>query len=237
MDNKFTQQLFDWLNTPKEKRNLADGALMVLQCDRNKIFYNNVMRMPEKYADVIEYHIKKWYNFRLQHTTHEQVEEMAREAAAIVQKHNLSTVTNEKEEAEGSKEPNQVGKRVDHDQLPLEIQALYAENLNHLHRMREVHLRLRQMSEKYKDGQMCPDSDRFPFLQELITLDKTYHSNWEKYDSYVLGQDVKKEPADKSVDKSVKAAPKKAAKTSAKTTVKKATKATAKKTTAAKAKK
>ena len=233
MDEKFTQQMQAWLDTPKEKRDLAAGAMMVLQCDRNKILYNNVMRRPEKYADIIEYHIKKWYNFRLQHTTHEQVEEMAREAAAIVQKHNLVTVTNEKEETSGSKEPNQVGKRADHDQLPLEIQALYAENLNNLHKMREVHLRLRQMGEKYKDGQICPDSDRFPFLQELITLDKTYHSNWEKYDSYVVGQEKQKEKktADKPAD-TKKAAKPAAPKATGKTAAKKTAKATAKKKTA-----
>ena len=29
-----------------------------------------------------------------------------------------------------------------------------------------------------------PDSERYPFLKELIALDKRLHSNWEQYDHY-----------------------------------------------------
>lgn len=48
--------------------------------------------------------------------------------------------------------------------------------------MRELHLRLRSLS---LDNATCPDSERYPFLKELITLDKKLHSNWEEYDHYV----------------------------------------------------
>ena len=47
--------------------------------------------------------------------------------------------------------------------------------------MREVHLRLRNLS---AENSVCPDSERYPFLKELIDLDKKYRSNWQKYDSY-----------------------------------------------------
>ena len=30
------------------------------------------------------------------------------------------------------------------------------------------------------------DSERFPFLKELIELDKRLHKNWEEYDHYVI---------------------------------------------------
>ena len=29
-----------------------------------------------------------------------------------------------------------------------------------------------------------PDSERYPFLKELISLDKKLHANWEAYDHY-----------------------------------------------------
>jgi hypothetical protein len=74
------------------------------------------------------------------------------------------------------------GKRADHDILPEEIQALYVENLSLLQRMREVHLRLRTLSTA---DAPCPDSERYPFLKELIELDKKMHANWEQYDHYV----------------------------------------------------
>ena len=48
--------------------------------------------------------------------------------------------------------------------------------------MRELHLRLRSLS---LENSTCPDSERYPFLKELISLDKKLHANWEAYDHYV----------------------------------------------------
>ena len=48
--------------------------------------------------------------------------------------------------------------------------------------MREVHLRLRSLS---LENATCPDSERYPFLKELISLDKKLHANWEASDRYV----------------------------------------------------
>ena len=73
------------------------------------------------------------------------------------------------------------GKRADHDELPDEIQALYVENLSIVQKMRELHLKLRSLS---LANATCPDSERYPFLKELIALDKRLHSNWEQYDHY-----------------------------------------------------
>ena len=47
--------------------------------------------------------------------------------------------------------------------------------------MRELHLRLRTLSTA---NVTCPDSERYPFLKELISLDKQYHRNWQVYDSW-----------------------------------------------------
>jgi len=83
--------------------------------------------------------------------------------------------------AEADKQP-QKGKREDHDLLPDEIKAKYVENLSLLQRMRELHLRLRSLS---LENVTCPDSERYPFLKEFISLDKKLHTNWEAYDHYV----------------------------------------------------
>lgn len=79
-------------------------------------------------------------------------------------------------------ETPQKGKRLDHDSLPDDIKAKYVENLSLLQRMRELHLRLRSLS---LENATCPDSERYPFLKELISLDKKLHANWEAYDHYV----------------------------------------------------
>ena len=62
-----------------------------------------------------------------------------------------------------------------------EIQALYVENLGIVQKMRELHLKLRSLS---LENATCPDSERYPFLKELIALDKRLHSNWEQYDHF-----------------------------------------------------
>jgi hypothetical protein len=79
------------------------------------------------------------------------------------------------------------GKRGDHDSLPAEIQALYVENLDLIHRMRELHLKLRTLS---LDEATCPDSERYPFLKEIIALDKKRVENWDIYDHFIPGTPV-----------------------------------------------
>ena len=170
MNQEFTTALQDWLNTPAEQRDYAQGALFLLKLTGNQIMYRNLMANPKRNAQFIEYQLQKRLNFRLQKLTHEQVEEMQQQVNVIAKKLTPNT-------GEGFKQ----GKRDDHDQLPDEIQALYVENLGIVQKMRELHLKLRSLS---LDNAPCPDSERYPFLKELIALDKRLHSNWETYDHY-----------------------------------------------------
>ena len=181
MDHKFTEQIQEWLNTPKNERDYAQGALFLLKLSGNQIMYRNMMANPEKKAEFIEYQIQKYYNFRVQALTHSQVEEMSAQVEEIV-KNNLSLAIEVDEKAIARGEPNAKGKRPDHDSLPDEIKAKFIENLDLLRRMREVHLRLRTMS---LENATCPDSERYPYLKELIDLDKKLHQNWKDYDTYV----------------------------------------------------
>ena len=136
--------------------------------------YRNLMANPKRNAQFIEYQLQKRLNFRLQKLTHEQVEQMQRQVDVIVKKR--LSLTDSNPAADFRK-----GKRADHDELPDEIQALYVENLGIVQKMRELHLKLRSLS---LDNAPCPDSERYPFLKELIALDKRLHSNWETYDHY-----------------------------------------------------
>ena len=55
------------------------------------------------------------------------------------------------------------------------------ENLSIVQKMPELHLKLCTQS---LENASCPDGERYPFLKELISLDKRLHSNWEAYDHY-----------------------------------------------------
>ena len=188
-----------WLETPPAERDYEKGALYLLKLSGNRILYRNIMVNPAAKAELIEYQIRKYYNFRVQELTHSQVAEMQKEADRIIKDHIPLAAKADTAPAKGKScasreqsgacsnyaersQDSQKGKRADHDSLPDEIKAKYVENLSILQRMRELHLRLRSLS---LENAPCPDSERYPFLKELISLDKKLHANWEAYDTYV----------------------------------------------------
>ena len=176
MDKEFTDKLQAWLSQPREDRDWDEGALMLLQLTGNKIMYRNLSVNPEGKANFIEGKLQQYLEFRLAELTHEQVKEMQHAVEEIVKEH--TEFKSDDNEAKNFK----AGKRADHDTLPEEIQALYVENLDIVHRMRELHLKLRTMS---TTDSTCADSDRYPFLKEFIKLDKKLHDNWNVYDHFV----------------------------------------------------
>lgn len=201
MDIKFTEKVQAWLDTPVEERDYDQGAIFLLQLSNNQIMYRNLSRNTKKNAQFIEYQIRKYMKFRLADLTHAQVTEMQKAVDKIVALRYLdreeapvnvaddTDVTGEDTGTVDAPESTNVnvssefkaGKRADHDSLPIEIQALYVENGNIIHKMRELHMRLRSLS---VENATCPDSERYPFLKELIALDKQYHKNWQVYDSW-----------------------------------------------------
>lgn len=210
MDHQFTEKIKQWLDTPETERDYGDGALMMLKLSGNRVMYRNVTASLDRNRRFIEYQLQKYYNFRVKALTHEQVAEMSAKVEKIATEHNLETPT---ETTGGKTEKGRTGKRPDHDALPDEIKALFVENLSIVQRMREVHLRLRSLS---LENATCPDSERYPFLKELIELDKKLHGNWETYDSYNAGATTV--PAEKKAKTTSKKA---ASKTAAKKTTKK----------------
>lgn len=179
MDHKFTELIKQWLETPSNQRDYSVGALYLLKLSGNQIMYRNIVAQLDRRHEFVDYQIQKYYNFRVKALTHAQVEEMQQQVDVIVAEH-ISLAANADE--------HKTGKRDDHDSLPDEIKAKYVENLSILQRMRELHLKLRSLS---LDTAPCPDSERYPFLKELIDLDKMMHANWEAYDHYVKGTSEK----------------------------------------------
>lgn len=181
MDKEFTNKLQTWLSLPREERDWDEGALMLLQLTGNKIMYHNLSVNPEGKANFIEGKLQQYLEFRLAELTHEQVKDMQHAVEEIVKEH--TEFKSDDNEAKNFK----AGKRADHDTLPEEIQALYVENLDLVHRMRELHLKLRTMS---TTDSTCADSDRYPFLKEFIKLDKKLHDNWNVYDHFVTKAEI-----------------------------------------------
>lgn len=199
-DPQFTTKLQAWVNTPDKEKDWDMGALLLFQLSGNRIMYHNISVNPKGKAEFIKGQLQKYLNFRLQKLTRDEVCQMQSEVDEIVKKVIKPASESSTDDSNKSEEfaDFKAGKRADHDLLPEEIQARYVENLDIVHRMRELHLKLRSLS---LDNATCPDSERYPFLKEIIALDKKRVENWDIYDHFIPGtSETDEEPVTEEAD-------------------------------------
>ena len=175
MNTKLTERLQDFLDTPREHRDWNDGAILLLQLTNNTIMYRNLSINPKGKAEFIEGKLRAFLKSRREVEAHDEVIILQEQVNAIIENRTEFKEDNEAKEFKA-------GKRADHDRLPEDIQALYVENLDLVHRMRELHLRLRLLSDSTKQ---VLAAERKPLLDEFINLDKKLHANWDAYDHFV----------------------------------------------------
>lgn len=175
MNNKLTERLQDFLDTPREDRDWNEGAILLLQLTNNTIMYRNLSINPKGKAEFIEGKLRAFLKSRREVEAHDEVIILQEQVNAIIENRTEFKEDNEAKEFKA-------GKRADHDRLPEDIQALYVENLDLVHRMRELHLRLRLLSDSTKQ---VLAAERKPLLDEFINLDKKLHANWDAYDHFV----------------------------------------------------
>ena len=173
--NNLTDKLQDFLDTPREDRDWNEGAILLLQLTNNTIMYRNLSINPKGKAEFIEGKLRAFLKARSEREAHDEVMTLEEQVNAIIENRTECKEDNEAKEFKA-------GKRADHDRLPEDIQALYVENLDLVHRMRELHLRLRLLSDSTKQ---VPAAERKPLLDEFINLDKKLHANWDAYDHFV----------------------------------------------------
>lgn len=173
--NNLTDKLQVFLDTPREDRDWNEGAILLLQLTNNTIMYRNLSINPKGKAEFIEGKLRAFLKSRREVEAHDEVIILQEQVNAIIENRTEFKEDNEVKEFKA-------GKRADHDRLPEDIQALYVENLDLVHRMRELHLRLRLLSDSTKQ---VPAAERKPLLDEFINLDKKLHANWDAYDHFV----------------------------------------------------
>ena len=173
--NNLTDKLQDFLDTPREDRDWNEGAILLLQLTNNTIMYRNLSINPKGKAEFIEGKLRAFLKARREVEAHDEVIILQEQVNAIIENRTEFKDDNEAKEFKA-------GKRADHDRLPEDIQALYVENFDLVHRMRELHLRLRLLSDSTKQ---VSAAERKPLLDEFINLDKKLHANWDTYDHYV----------------------------------------------------
>ena len=198
MDKNLTDKLRQFLETPNEQKDWNAGAILILQLTNNPIMYRNISLNPKGKADFILGKLQQFLKARCEIENHNEIMSLQSTVNEIVEQRTefSNPDTNPATDFKA-------GKRADHDTLPEDIQALYVENLDIVHRMRELHLQLRKLSDSTKT---IPDSERKPLLDEFIALDKKLHDNWNTYDHYVANaekEEQKEEQSEPQTDDSV----------------------------------
>lgn len=193
MDKAFTQDIADWLETPREERDVRKGAELLLRINGNRHIYQLAMIRPETAHDHVEADLKKFLRIRLDGHTMESVRQMDRELIPKVQ----NIITTRQDESEDAPEetddtaPAHRGKRSDHNELPEEIRAIYERGGELFEKIKQIFTELQQMEN-------APACDRYEKLKVLKPLVKEYTDGWERYDNY--NSDMSQEEAVEAVD-------------------------------------
>ena len=58
MDNKFTELIKQWLETPSNQRDYSVGALYLLKLSGNQIMYRNIVAQLDRRHDFVDYQIQ-----------------------------------------------------------------------------------------------------------------------------------------------------------------------------------
>ena len=193
IDQKFTEELSTWLSTPREERDVAAGAELLMRITGNRQFYATAIVRPHVVHDHVEYELQKHLAIRQEGHNVETLRNLERELLAeCAEEFGEEEATAEpveekaaEEEADAYAVPGEApvvsstkrGRREDHDALPPEIQALYEDNATRYDQMRKVYQQLLSMA----DAQPC---DRKEHIFQLEKLVKAWSDAWAAYDRY-----------------------------------------------------
>lgn len=145
IDNKFTQKIKEWFDKDHTDENIREGAMMLLQINKNKHLYQVISFNPQGKLELLKYELRKHLNYRNAGMTLDEVKEYDKKVTPILQSAIDKTSEADKIAAElaphlpvyednvdiESITPQALiarGKREDHDQLPENIRKIWDAN-------------------------------------------------------------------------------------------------------------
>ena len=174
LDDRLTQDIRLWLDSPQEQRSLELGAEMLLRLNRNR--YMNAQILRRRNFAKLEYELNKHLRIRLEGLTTREVALMEQEALPKIEEslaQGQPTISTDNDQPEGVFR----GRRADHDTLPADLQALYERN-------GEIYIKMKQLFETLKGMEDATPCDRHELLGQLVACDKEYRDNWNAYDTW-----------------------------------------------------
>ena len=190
IDKLFRARVEEWLSKKKHtEAELADGAMMVLQCNRNRAMYNTMMRKPSHYEEKMVYELKKHLAYLQNDMNLEDVKNLEKQILPVI--HHVVMAVPEEDEgtklpdlALSSEEPYEQtdavvarGKRTDHDALPEAIRAIWDRNAERYKKIKQAHETCKTLTAA------C---DRYEYTKAIAELWADYKKDFDTYDHYVL---------------------------------------------------
>lgn len=190
IDKLFRARVEEWLSKRKHtEADLANGAMMVLQCNRNRAMYNTMMRKPSHYEEKMVYELKKHLAYLQNDMNLDDVKNLEKQILPVI--HHVVMAVPEEDEgtklpapALSSEEPYEQtdaivarGKRTDHDTLPETIRAIWDKNAERYKKMKQAHETCKTLTAA------C---DRYEFTSAIAELWDAYKKDFDTYDHYVL---------------------------------------------------
>ncbi len=193
IDRLFRARVTEWLSKKKHtEAELADGAMMVLQCNRNHALYNTIMRRPARYEEKIAYELRKHLRYLKDDLTLDEVKEKENKVLPVIEKVLNVDVNEDKPlpspayDAEAFlqtgayKQTDTIvarGKRPDHDSLPETIRDIWEKNAERYKKIKQAHETCKTLTAA------C---DRYEYTKAIAELWTDYKKDFETYDHYVL---------------------------------------------------
>ena len=187
IDKLLRARIEEWLGKKDHTEDeLAQGATMMLQCNRNMAMYNTVMRKPRYHEGKIIHELKKHLTYLKDDMNLEEVKGMEKTVLTEVGQALQVETSDDKplpSPALFPEEPYEQtstvvarGKRSDHETLPDDIRAIWDKNAERYKKMKQAHETAKTLTAA------C---DRYEFVKAIAELWADYKKDFDTYDHYV----------------------------------------------------
>ena len=186
MDQTLTDKIVAWLNAPAhtEDADIMEGALMLLQLNRNRMLYNTISTNPKRFLKTVEYELKKFLPLRMKGKTCQDVRREANEFLSELRENGIDKEqskgqdeTSETDDTDETVAPVRNGKREDHDQLPQNIRDIWEANAVRWKRIKEMYNACLSIENP------CDLEENLKVLKETYYA---YKADYARYDSFTF---------------------------------------------------
>ena len=190
--NEVIKKIQDFINkTERTEEEVREGAMLLLQLNRDKFYYDRAYRAPRYYEHNIEYRLGQWLRMLLDGVTTAQVVQMVKaeapRAKAIIEE---ARVVEDEEHIATSDVKR--GKRADHDDLPESVRKYWDD-------CAQLYKDIKDQFNTLVNLSQAKPCERYDHVKLLMEYDKKYRRLMQQYDDYKPQTDESKSKSKRKV--------------------------------------